>query len=67
MLNEDLIRELDKIGDTLKQVKTHLEHKDQMNAALHMSSVRYTPLCTAVGNAYANVVNLTKRLADERD
>lgn len=43
------LRDLQKVYDVVKSVETHLNAKDEMNAALHMSStVRPTPLAAAV-------------------
>lgn len=64
MDNDDLIRELQKIYDTLTAVEVHLDYKDRMNAALHKSTeVRATPLHSDVSNARANISNLMSRLA----
>lgn len=65
---QDLARELEKVLDTLGAVREHLVHKDQMNAALHMSrTVRLTPLAAAVSTSYQNLDELIKELrADAR-
>jgi len=65
MENEDIVRELQKIGDTLTAVCVHLDAKDSMNAALHMSSeIRSTPLASSAKNARAMTANLISRLSD---
>lgn len=64
MENEDIIREVQKLYDTLTAVDVHLGAKDSMNAALHMSTeIRSTPLASAVNVARANASNLMSRLA----
>jgi hypothetical protein len=63
MDNEDITRELNKIYDTLTAVQMHLEYRDRMNAALHMSTeVRFAPLTSAVKNARAVASDLVSRL-----
>lgn len=62
MINDDVIRELQKIGDVLVMVDAHLEAKDRMNAALHMSEhVRSTPLASAVAGALSSLRALELR------
>ncbi|HYT43029.1 MAG TPA: hypothetical protein VEP90_11855 [Methylomirabilota bacterium] len=64
MENEDTIREVQKLYDALTAASVYLDSKDQMNAALHMSTeIRSTPLASAVRNARANATNLMSRLA----
>ena len=63
MNNEDIIRELQKIDDTLTAVAIHLDAKDAMNAALHMSTeIRSTPLASAVRISRAATADLMIRL-----
>jgi hypothetical protein len=60
----DLARELGKILDVLAAVGQHLDAKDEMNAALHMSgTVRATPLAAAVGGATADLADLIRRVS----
>jgi hypothetical protein len=64
MNSENLIRDLSKIYDVLTAVSVHLDAKDSMNAALHMSpSIRSTPLAAAVQGARADTANLVSQLS----
>lgn len=48
-MSDDLKREINKVRQTLEQVKAYLEHQARMNAALHASNnVLYSPLHTQV-------------------
>jgi len=68
MDNKDLIRELEKIQDTLERVTSYLELTSESNAALHMSSkVVYPPLTSAAGLASGNLASLIIRLMIEED
>lgn len=51
-MDDNDAREIAKIADVLERVVTHLDAKDRMNAALHMSNtIRPTPLAVAVQDA----------------
>ena len=64
MNRSDLLRELQKLNDVLTAVGVHLDAKDAMNAALHMSTlIRPTPLAASVQSARAELANLMSRLA----
>jgi hypothetical protein len=64
----DLHRELGKVYSVLEKVDTHLRAKDQMNAALHMSSeVRPTPLAASVRVTTTNLGELMDRLVQGVD
>lgn len=66
MQNKDLIRELEKIFDTLSRVTEYLEKQSQANAELHMSDkVPYPPLTSAAGISTGNLRDLISRLYDE--
>ena len=51
------LRDLQKVYDVVKTVEAHLNAKDEMNAALHMTpeSVRPTPLAAAVRGARSDL------------
>lgn len=64
----DLHRELRKIEDVLGKVSAHLNYKDNMNAALHMSdNVHPTPLASAVSTSCVNLNALLDRLSEGVD
>lgn len=66
MRRNDLIRELDKILDTIEGAEKHFRAEAEMNAALHMSdTVRPAPLSVAVGLAADNLTRLLSRLSEE--
>lgn len=68
MESNDLIRELEKIQETLEQITSYLELTSEANAALHMSSkVMYPPLTSAAGLASGNLASLIIRLRIEQD
>lgn len=63
MTNEDLVRELMKIGDVVFTAKRHFEHEAAMNAALHMAeNVRPAPLATAIATASDSIQRLISEL-----
>ena len=65
MNRNDLIRELEKIGDVLNAANTHFQSEAMMNAALHMSgSVRPAPLASAVQVACTSLDVLVQDLMD---
>lgn len=53
--------DLEKISDALEHAVEHHEAKDEMNAALHLSEPRYSPLTTLLRNAYSR----TRDILDE--
>lgn len=64
----DFHRELGKIYSTLLLMQKHLDSKDQMNAALHMSGdVRSTPLASAISRDIDNLRDLMDRLSEGVD
>lgn len=68
MENKDLIRELEKLHETLERVTGYLEMTSEANAALHMSDkVMYPPLTSAAGIASGSLASLIIRLKIEED
>lgn len=64
----DLIRELEKIADTLDSVTEYLQTQSEANAALHMSNrVMYPPLTSAAGLANKALSDLIVRLYDDME
>lgn len=59
MNQDNLVRELQKVSDTLKAADRHFTAEAQMNAALHMAeSVRPAPLAAAVSTALGSIEQL---------
>lgn len=66
MNKDNLIRELQKISDTLGAADRHFSAEGQMNAALHMSeTVRPAPLAAAVATALGSAEQLIADLQAE--
>ena len=64
----DLIRELDKIGDTIGQAVAYLSKVNEANAALHLNDkVFYSPLTAALVAAGESVGVLRRNLDDGDD
>lgn len=65
MNKNDLVRELEKIGDVLNVTNTHFQSEARMNAALHMSeNVRPAPLAAAVQTACTSLDVLVQDILD---
>jgi hypothetical protein len=52
--------ELEKLREALAQARDFLVLRDQMNAAVHCDSPRYSPLTTVVGTAADRAERLLK-------
>ena len=66
MTNADLIRQLEKIRDTVEVADQHFSAEAKMNAALHMNpNVRSAPLAVAVATALDDLTNLIVDLTNE--
>lgn len=64
--NEDLIRELQKVSETLSNVAEYLETQSEANAMLHMSDkVMYPPLTSAARLSARDLSELIVRLYTE--
>lgn len=62
----DLLRQLQKIADTMEVVEDHFSAEARMNAALHMAtSVRPAPLAAAVITARDDLNALIGEIEDE--
>jgi hypothetical protein len=66
--NEDLIRELQKVFETITRMTSHLQKQSEANAQLHMSDkVMYPPLTSAAILATESMQQLISRLYAERN
>jgi len=67
-MNNDLIRDLEKVSDALAAADRHFRAEAEMNAALHMSdTVRPAPLAAAVGTALFTIENVIERVRNETE
>lgn len=68
MNNSDLIRELEKVQETLERIVAYLQLTSEANAELHMSGkVMYPPLTSAAGIASGSLTTLINRLRGENN
>lgn len=68
MTNIDLIRQLEKILDTVETTNKHFQAEAEMNAALHMNpTVRPAPLAVAVATARDDLTQLIVDLTNKEN
>lgn len=56
--------DLQKVLDIVTTALAHHEHRDQANAALHMTPVRYSPLTSSLATAEDRLMSLLDGIRD---